>query len=125
MPQKCLHVAHCVATPYNANGFAVGGALTGTLAGFCLGKFVPGYCQFVFSVRRDQAFNPIEVGIGQGLTQGLIGGVIVGVVLVAVVALVQRTPATTEQDVIRLFPRGWPRGLSDCGTSAAPARPVG
>jgi hypothetical protein len=68
-------------------GFTVGGAFTGILVGFCLGKFAPGYYQFVFAVRRDQTFDPVDVGIGQGLTQGIIGGVIIGIVLVTILAL--------------------------------------
>jgi hypothetical protein len=55
----------------------------GTIIGFALGKFNPGYNRSVFRKGGDPAFDPVAVGIGQGATQGIAGGVVIGVALVA------------------------------------------
>lgn len=67
-----------ILTTLTALGFGVGGAVLGA----ALGAGAPGYYRFVFDVRPDEEFNPVQVGLGLGATQGMGAGLLVGVLLV-------------------------------------------
>jgi hypothetical protein len=58
----------------------------GTLVGYLVGLFAPGYYRAVLSGGGQPDFNPIDVGIGLGCSQGLMLGVVVGAVVAVVVA---------------------------------------
>src|SRR5262249_3197484 len=61
-------------------------AFGGTLIGYLLGVFAPGYYQTVVGGGRQQDFKPVDVGIGLGCSEGLMLGVVVGTVTALVVA---------------------------------------
>ncbi len=68
----------------------------GTLVGYGLGRFVPGYYRGVFA---DEAgpnpnLNPVDVGIGLGCSEGLLLGAVVGTA-VAVFLAWRRSRLTT------------------------------
>ncbi|MFK7766202.1 MAG: hypothetical protein AB8B55_03085 [Mariniblastus sp.] len=59
------------------------GGLLGSLTGWAVGTFAPGYYRFVFGIDDSTPdFHPTEVGIGLGMTQGLGLGACVGVLIV-------------------------------------------
>jgi hypothetical protein len=66
--------------------FGAGFAVAGTLVGYGLGTFLPGYYRGVFLGGRQPDFNPVDVGIGLGCSEGLMLGVVVGLVVVVVLA---------------------------------------
>ena len=59
----------------------------GTLVGYLLGTYSPGYYRAVFGNGNDPAFDPVSVGTGLGLTQGLMAGLTIGAVVVLAAAL--------------------------------------
>jgi hypothetical protein len=82
-------------------GFAC--CVVGTLIGYFLGTFHPGYYRSVVSGGRQPDFKPVDVGIGLGCSQGLILGVIVGALVVVGSACYRwwRTRATTPRECPR------------------------
>ncbi len=64
-------------------GSSFAGAALGTLVGFCLGTFAPGYYKAMFPTYAALPdFEPVGLGIGLGMTQGGGLGLFVGVLIV-------------------------------------------
>lgn len=80
-------------------GFAAAFAVVGTLVGFGLGVFNPGYYRSLLPGGSSPDFNPVDVGIGLGCSQGTILGVVVGVTAVVLLAW-RRARANVRQDAV-------------------------
>ncbi len=81
---KKLRPYSCVQALLIIAAFAIGFAAVGTLVGYGLGRFVPGYYRGVFSEGLRPDFNPLDVGIGLGCSEGLLFGAVVGTAVVIV-----------------------------------------
>jgi hypothetical protein len=62
----------------------LGLTLAGGISGSALGFFAPGFYRNVFRRAGDDAFDPVEIGLGSGVVMGfLVGAVVVAVWMVA------------------------------------------